>query len=298
MKQYIYHILTIVLLFLTACEDVIEVKLYEEDLNLYAVEAKITTNDEPYVYVYKGIPVDNDGGFVGVSGAVVTVSDNQEPKNSVILVESSDENGYYEVPFELDYYGMAGREYTLTIELPDVTLSATEFLAPVEPIDSIQVRPSLRGDNRFLGVFTFGFETPGLGDYYKWDVYINNSLLKSAEYIVVASDEFVDGNYIQSLEIFTDFHNPAETDERMLQFMDEVQVKQTSISEFAYNYYFQMFNQSQTGFLFSVPPANIKGNIHSSEGKEVLGLFTAHDVSASNIVVIDESIENQLDERQ
>jgi hypothetical protein len=55
-----------------------------------------------------------------------------------------------------------------------------------------------------------------------------------------------------------------------------------------------MFNQAQTGGLFSVPPANIKGNFTSSDGNEVLGLFTAHDVSTSNSVIIDESIENQL----
>ena len=60
--------------------------------------------------------------------------------------------------------------------------------------------------------------------------------------------------------------------------------------------YFQMFNQSQSGGMFSVPPANIKGNFTSNDGHEVLGLFTAHDISSSNKVVIDEAIENQLRE--
>jgi hypothetical protein len=55
-----------------------------------------------------------------------------------------------------------------------------------------------------------------------------------------------------------------------------------------------MFNQGQTGGLFSVPPANIESNFTSSDGRKVLGVFTAHDVSNSNIVVIDETIEGQL----
>jgi hypothetical protein len=55
-----------------------------------------------------------------------------------------------------------------------------------------------------------------------------------------------------------------------------------------------MINQSSTGSLFSVPPANIKSNFISSDGKPVLGLFTARDVSVSNTVVIDEKIESQL----
>jgi hypothetical protein len=46
--------------------------------------------------------------------------------------------------------------------------------------------------------------------------------------------------------------------------------------------------------LFSVPPANIQGNFTASDGKPVLGLFTAHDVSNSNVVVIDERIESGL----
>ncbi len=48
------------------------------------------------------------------------------------------------------------------------------------------------------------------------------------------------------------------------------------------------------GSMFSVPPANIKGNFTCSNGKEVLGLFTAHDVSTSNTVNIDDNIEFQM----
>ena len=48
------------------------------------------------------------------------------------------------------------------------------------------------------------------------------------------------------------------------------------------------------GGLFSVPAANISGNFTSSDGKEVLGLFTAHDVSVSNHVVIDDRIESEI----
>ena len=55
-----------------------------------------------------------------------------------------------------------------------------------------------------------------------------------------------------------------------------------------------MFNQGQTGGFFSVPPANIESNFTSSDGKTVLGLFTANDVSTSNSVIIDQSIEDQI----
>jgi hypothetical protein len=55
-----------------------------------------------------------------------------------------------------------------------------------------------------------------------------------------------------------------------------------------------MLNQGQTGGLFSVPPANIKSNFSASDGREVLGIFTANDVSPSNVVIVDETIEGGL----
>lgn len=296
MKKYIVLLLLFILVF-TSCEDVIPVKMNKEDIGLFAVEAKITTRDEPFVFLSKGIPVSEDNPFPGISNALVTITDDAQAANIVTLVEDTARAGYYIVPKDKMYYGVAGRTYTVTIETQGVTLSATDKLSTVEPIDSIQVRPSLRGDNRFLGVFTYGQETPGVGNYYKWDIYVNDTLLNDAQNLAIASDELVDGNYVNSLEIFTDFHDPNDKSERKLKYMDTVYVKQTSISEFAYNFYYQMLNQSSTGFLFSVPPANIKGNFTGSNGKTVLGLFTAHDVSVSNKVIIDDKIESQLDER-
>ena len=296
MKRYIILFVLIALVF-TACEDVIPVKFNKENTGLFAVEAKITTQDEPFVFLSRGIPVSEDNPFPGISNALVTITDDAQPANSVTLVEDTARAGYYTVPEGEEYYGVPGRTYTVIIESQGVTLTASDKLSRVEPIDSIQVRPSLRGDKRFLGVFTYGQETPGIGNYYKWDIYVNDTLLNDAQNLAIASDELVDGNYVSSLEIFTDFHDPNKKSERKLKYLDTIYVKQTSISEFAYNFYYQMLNQSSTGFLFSVPPANIKGNFTGSNGKTVLGLFTAHDVSVSNKVIIDDKIESQLDER-
>jgi len=278
----------------TSCEDVIDVKLNDENLNLIGVEASITTLDKPTVFLYKTLKVNQDDAYPVISGAVVTVSDNSSPANSITLVEDQQKKGFYTVPQNTSYQGVAGREYTMTIQTQGITLTAKDKLIKVEPIDSIQIFPSMRGNKIFLGVFSYGKETKGLGNFYKWDVYINDTLVHEANRLAIASDEFVDGNYISKLEIYTDFHDPNKPEERKLNLNDKVYLKQTSISEFAYNFYFQMINQSSTGSLFSVPPANIKSNFISSDGKPVLGLFTARDVSVSNTVVIDEKIESQL----
>ncbi len=297
MKPYIILILSLFILVFTACEDVIEVPLSEENLDLFAVEANITTENNAYVYFYKSIRVDNDEAYPGISGAIVTISDNNVPSKSMQLVENSSKNGYYSVPENEAFLGEVGKEYTVTIQYEGISIAGKDKLERVEPIDSIQVRPSLRGDKRFMGIFTYGNETPGLGNYYKWDIYINDTLLSDSEYLMFASDELVDGNYIESFEVFTDFHDINKPEDRKLLLGDSILVKQTSISQQAYLFYYQMYDQSMTGSMFSVPPANIKGNFTASDGKIVLGIFTANDVSTSNIAVIDETIESQLDER-
>jgi len=279
---------------LTSCEDVIEVKLSDENLNLLGIEAGITTSSNPTVFLYQTLKVDHDEYYPGISGAVVRISDNATPANSVVMVEDSQKKGLYLVPKSSNYLGVAGREYTLTIQTQGVTLTSKDKLSKVEKIDSIQIQPSSRGDKLFLGVFSYGLEPKGVGNYYKWDLYVNDTLIHDANRIAIASDEFVDGNYISKLEVFTDFHDPDKPQDRMLNLNDVVYLKQTSISEFVYYFYFQMINQSSTGSLFSVPPANIKSNVTSSDGKPVLGIFTARDVSVSNKVKIDQALEDQL----
>ena len=294
MKNIIYLFFILAAVAFSSCEDVIEVKLSDENLNLIGVEASITTVDQPTVFLYKTLKVDQDLAYPGISGATVTISDNATPTNQIILMEDPTKLGHYMVPKDKNYFGVAGREYTLNIVTQGVTLTAKDKLAKVEPIDYIEVVPSQRGEKRFLGVFTYGKEPKGLGNYYKWDIYLNDTLIHDANNLAIASDEFVDGNYISKLEIFTDFYDTTKPKDRKLKLNYKVQVKQTSISEFAYNFYFQMINQSSTGSLFSVPTANIKSNLTSSDGKPVLGIFTARDVSVSNQVIIDQKIEDQL----
>lgn len=293
-SQVAFALVASSMLLFSSCEDVIEVNLDDEDVNLYAVEASISTKEQPVVFLYKTIRVNQDTEYPGISGAEVVVSDDATPANQITLTESQERKGLYLVPDGQNFAGVAGREYTVTIKAEGNTLTAKDRLSRVEPIDSIIVEPSLRGEKRFLGIFTYGQETPGVGNYYKWDIYVNGNLLYKSEELSIAWDKFVDGNYISKLEIFTDFYDTTKPEDRKLKLNDTIQVRQTSITEFAYNYYFQVINQSMTGGMFSVPPANIKSNFTCSNGKPVLGLFVARDISESNKVVIDQSIEEQL----
>lgn len=283
-----------IIAFVTSCQDVVEVDLSDKNIGLYAVEAKITTHNNPYVMLYKSQLVSSDQDYPTVSGAQVVITEKSTPQRSITLQESKERKGLYR-PKQGDLFlGEEGQEYSLTITVGDVVMQATDWLAPVEPIDSIQVRPSPRGDSRFLAIYTYGNEPAGLGNYYKWDIYVNNNLLYKSENLIVVNDDLVDGSYIDGFEIFTDFHDPDKPEDRKLKLGDAIQVHQTSISRFGYQFYSQVVSQGQAGGLFSVPPANIKGNIVSSDGRTVLGMFIASDVSISNSVIIDEQIEDGL----
>ena len=53
MKYSLFTLLILSIFAFSSCEDVIDVKLPEENLNLLGVEARITTIDQPTVFLYK-----------------------------------------------------------------------------------------------------------------------------------------------------------------------------------------------------------------------------------------------------
>ncbi|WP_297093848.1 DUF4249 domain-containing protein [uncultured Draconibacterium sp.] len=283
----------IILLFaivaLTACEDVVDVELNDEDIDLIAVEAYINTKAENNVYVKleRTLAVNQTAQNPVINNAVVVLSDNADSPNSVTLEEQGT-TGIYVLPAGTTYPGVSGRTYTLTITTPDGTvITAEDYLQEVEILDTVKVNLSNIGDYEYLGIFINSQETPGLGHYYKWDIYINDELLYDAEDLAFASDELVDGNYIYDMLIYLDWEE--EEEDKILHDGDTIRVEQLSISSAVYDFYWALNDQAWAGSPFSVPPANVPSNLSSNDGKRILGLFSARDVSVGNTVVIDDS---------
>jgi hypothetical protein len=293
MKRYIHKIFiaitVITVTFLAACEDVVQVDLPEEYADLISVEAYLTTDstDNIYVRVEKTLPVDRTESNPAVSHATVEILDNSANPNTVLLQEQG-KTGVYRLPANKVYPAQTGRTYTLKITTPDGTvITGSEKLKAVENLDKTRINLSGRGNYEFLAIFINAQETSGLGDYYKWDIFINNQLMNESQYLSIASDELVDGNYIYDFEIFTDF--ATSEDEKMLHKGDTVRVEQLSISKSVYDFYLGMINQTFSGSPFSVPPANVPGNLTSSDGKRVLGIFSARDKSKGTEIIIDDN---------
>ena len=273
----------------TSCEDVVDVKLDGEDIDLIAVEAYINTKTENNVYVKleRTLAVNQTTQNPVISNAVVQLSDNAATPNTVTLEEQGN-TGIYLLPAETSYPGVTGRTYTLTITTPDGTvITGEEYLQEIETLDSVKVNLSDRGNYEYLGIYINSQETPGLGNYYKWDIYINGEFLNDGEDLAFASDELVDGNYIYDMLILLDWED--EEEDKILHQGDTIVVEQLSISKAAYEFYWGLDDQAWAGGPFSVPPANVPSNLTSSDGKRILGLFSARDISVGNTVIIDDS---------
>lgn len=297
-KINILAVLSILTVLLFSCEDVVQIDLDESDIDLVSVEAYINTkaSNNVYVKLERTLPVDETASNPPIHDAVVRITDDLESPNTVTLEEYNNK-GIYILPRNIKYTAEPGRTYTLSITLPDgVEISASEYLQKVEPLDSVKVNLSARGNYEFLAVFINSQENPGLGDYYKWDIYINGNMLYESQNMVIANDELVDGNYIYDFEIFTDY--ALEEDDKILFKGDTITVEQLSITKASYDFYIGMINQAFTGSPFSVPPANVTGNLTSSDGKRVLGIFSARDVSVGNTVIISDENFQPLATRQ
>ena len=108
--------------------------------------------------------------------------------------------------------------------------------------------------------------------------YVNDEYLKEPFDLLYASDEFVDGNPILAFEVNTD----------PLELGDHYRIQQSSISEEAYEFFFQLQNQTAfIGSLFDSPPAALNGNIVNLDpsGKKALGYFGVSAVSEKELVV-------------
>ncbi len=277
------------MLALVSCEDVVDVELNDEDVDLIAVEAYLNTKntDNIYVKIEQAQAVDEAGVNPPVSNATVEISDNESIPNTILLEEDGN-SGVYKLPANTTYEAVPGRTYQLTITTPDGTvITGEEYLQKVEKLDTVKINQSERGNFEYLGIYINSQETPGAGHFYKWDIYINGELLNESENLSFASDDLVDGNYIYDLLIAMDWAEDEE--DKFMGLGDTVVVEQLSISREVYKFYWILTDQAFAGSPFSVPPANLPSNLTASNGKRVLGVFSARDISVGNTVIIDES---------
>lgn len=266
MKKLFIYILP--LLLLLSCSEKIDFDLNKEDNIRLVVEAFFTTEAKKH----RVILTQTSSYFANQTpkaeeGAKVEITDGTK-----IIPFTEIEPGIYET-VSIDS-GIVGYTYTLNIERSNgEKYTASSTITPVTPVDSVtyDFNPAYGEKGEYV-LYLWAQESPGEGDFYQWDVYLDSSLHNgSLENMVFSSDDFVDGAYIPGLELY--YFAPED----LTNDTSEVKVDMLSIPR---NYYeFLIAASLETvwnGGPFDGPPANIKGNLSNG----ALGFFLASDVSS------------------
>ena len=268
----------VTLVLFSGCEDVIELDLPDGEPQL-VVDGWLTDQPgEKVVRLRYSANYFSDAPTPAATGALVWLHDALGPVDT--LREEPLGSGDYKT----GYVGRAGQTYTLYIRLPngESYASMPQVLKEVPKIDSIYARfkeeTPVQDEGYYVSIDTK--EPAGVGDFYRWRLYINGEYQNDPFDILVASDEFVDGNPIIDFEVAT---KPA-------QLGDTVRIEQMTISREAFDFLTQV--QIQTAFvgsLFDTPPAPIPSNIKNltDPSTEALGFFGVSGLTAAELVIAD-----------
>lgn len=300
MKNTAINILLLFSLIMSSCTEDIELD-YKSSYPRLVVEGVITDQKTPH---YVRLEVSSDF-YINkpsppVTGATITINDGETDYR---LVETEDEagvsKGFYFLPPEFEA-GVVGRTYTLQIEDVDIngdgkmeSYSASSILNPVSPIDSIDMTYEESHGEKRWPLQLYSQEPLATEDYYAFKVYKNQELIsdKLSE-TIVASDQFIEGNYINGLEVqsLLEEDDEGEKSDEAPEVGDWVTLEMAGITMEYHDFIDAV--QRETGMsipLFSGPPANVPTNISNG----AVGFFTAYSITRDSILVTQEIIDSK-----
>jgi hypothetical protein len=186
---------------------------------------------------------------------------------------------------------LIGRSYQLNIIQEGITWRAKTDVKRVPTIDSLNFELNEEGggggpggprekDTYFLTLFAR--ETPGQGDYYKFDATLNGRPALSPDNINIIDDKFADG-----LVFIPPVNFPLNEKEYRLN--DTVEVRILSINADAYAFWTEVNTQiNNTSGLFAQIPTNVRTNIRNvtpGNGATAVGYFGGSGVSRKRRIV-------------
>jgi len=224
-----------------------------------------------------------------ISGATVALSDGI---NSITLAENELKKGYYQTP--ANYYGIAGRTYTLTIDNVDVNgdgikeqYTASSPLSTIIRIDSIEVSKERLFQQNMWAIKAWLQDPATETNYYLLRDYKNNvSVSDSIQEWGITNDEFFNGKYLNGETMM--YLASGKKEEKVKQ-GDQITLELCAITKDYMGY----IREAQEEFmgrnpLFGGQPANIRTNIKQLlpvNGKaNPHGYFAAYPVSRAKTV--------------
>lgn len=280
---------------------------------LFACEQDITTalpNAEPligfdaWLYhkpetqtidIYRTNPYFDSSSPDGISGAVVNITNIDDPSENYLFTEESDGIYTWDPLNPADTFGTMGASYYLSVDINGILYESFSQINRVPTIDSITWRfdeeNAFMEESFFANFWARDFE--GVGDRYWIKSWKNDTLLNKPSELNIAYDAAFseDGNadgliFIQPIR---ETINPFEFDDddvllNPFVLGDSIYVEINSITPEAFFFLQQVQIQTARdggfGELFAVPLANIQTNIFSEDTSEkAVGFFC---ISASS----------------
>jgi len=252
------------LLSFCSCQKVIELNLHDADIK-YVVEGVIT--NEPgvcRVNLTQSKPFYENNQFPGISGAIVTVKDNDDEFS---LPET--QPGVYETTL---LNGTPGHTYKLSVSIDNNVFTATSKMPLPVSLDTIYISNGPFGEFKFA---TVGYsDPPGVSNSYRFVQYLNG--VKDPA-IFWQNDEFTDG---QTVLIQLDTGVDKKDDPRNIKSGDTVMIEMLGIDDAVYKYWYSLhFNGGDGGNIAT--PANPVTNVSGG----ALGYFSAQTIDRKSVVV-------------
>ncbi|OKS85772.1 DUF4249 domain-containing protein [Mucilaginibacter polytrichastri] len=264
MKTIISYIaFFIVLLSITACNKVIDLKLDNEDGKL-VIEGNITNVPGPQV--------------IKLSSNVSFSSTNTYPPVTGVQVSVSDQNGnnytFKEAPAGTytasQLTSVAGNTYTMTVVSNSKTYKASSVMPNFVALDSVvSAKNDFDSKNNKKKITVYYQDQAGIANQYRFVMYVNGVQVKS---VFANDDEFTDGNHVSY---------DLNQDDIDIYPGDKVTVEMQCIDKPVYTYWFTLMQQGFNGPGGSVTPSNPPNNITPT----VLGYFSAHTTQTVTITV-------------
>jgi hypothetical protein len=257
---------------LSSCTDVVDIDLPEPEPQL-AVEGNITDQPGPYqIRLTRTGAYFNDQTPDAVRGAELTISDSQGATETLREVQP----GLYETS---QLRGRIGNQYTLTIRTDGQEYRAATEIKRVPPIDRIEQQRKVGEPGWRDGYYVlyYGPELPGVGDYYRFKLYQNDTLRNNPDELIVRDDALVDGNYIGAVEL----------SDRPFRVGDRVRVEILALPRDYYYFLTEMFTQINNVGMFSSPPSNVRTNVVNTNpnGPKAIGYFAGTAVRSAEITI-------------
>lgn len=238
--------LAILLLSLSSCEKVIDIKL-KETTPIIVVDGQVTNSSTigSVVKLSKTSKVNTDNTSVPLIGARVTI---QEDNGAVYsLPEVS--NGVYA---NTNLVGVIGKTYLLKVITNGITVTSSSTMPLMVNLDSLVIEDFPNFGKTVKVVTPFYKDPTGLGNNYNLTIYRNGQLIKD---VFAYDDSFIDGKKITFPLIYSRKEDEFKKG-------DKIDVIMNCVDDDNYKYWFS-FSQSSTGSSQAVPDnpiTNIKGN--------------------------------------